>query len=206
MPIIYRGPPQETPPWLDAFAGHLQRLDEYIGLWDPLYWRPDAPEARGLKWVRASEQWDVAIAGQFIPADYVLRGTVIRANTGPMLLPVSDGNGRDWHAPAILNPAGEIDLVRPLAMDDDGNWHRQPTEAQAGWIRCAESARAELLTIGDDGRPRFLSMPLTVVAGWAATLLSSVYPLNPQALGRLGLMTDDLIRAVLLASAGLVRE
>jgi hypothetical protein len=211
MPLLYQdgrpthAPGLRLPEFLAPWAGELQRAEsaggDIVGLWDPLLFSPtDLPA--GTAWHEIGDGWRAALVGDPVPAAWLSK-----AADRPQLLPIDDGFGRAWHAPAILSPRDVIALPMPLRLDADQHWSRVPSPAQARLIAAARSARAEWLTPVEGASPaevmpRMVTVPIQVCAVWAATLLGAIYPLNPPALSALGLLSDVLVRNVLLASSG----
>ena len=210
MPLVYRDrrPTRSTafrlPSWLQPRAGEMQRVEDpegdFVGFWNPLFFSVAQIPADAV-WATLEDHWEVVIVQPFTPA-----ALLSQAADRPKLLPVADGLGGAWHAPAILSPRGTIMLDLPLLRDDAGDWARLPRPEQQRLIDAAVSARTEALTLVEVGGaqvPRLGTVSQTVVADWAATLLSAIYPFNVEAFGKLGILTDRLVLEVCLAAAGL---
>lgn len=210
MPIVYhdtqtpRAAILRIPEWIVGGL-NVQRAEsddgDYVGHWDPLVFSP-AQNMKAAKWAKLPGDWSVAMTGDLLP-DLLLRSD----HDTPMVVPVEDGKGRVWRAPAVLSPdadpakpseLGSVALVLPWGQDDAGAWCRIPDERQAPLITTARAIRAEAIA------GRLTAVPMDVLAGWAATLMSSVYLLSPPVIGALRLLDDKLAFGMCLASAGLL--
>lgn len=210
MPLVYRDTQAprtailRTPEWIVGGL-NVQRAEsdegDYVGHWDPMLFNP-AQNMAGAKWAKLPGGWSVALAGDLLP-DLLLR----QDQDAPMVLPVEDGKGRVWRAPAILAPdadpakpseLGSVALVLPWGQDEAGAWCRMPDERQAPLITTARAIRVEAIA------GRLTAVPMDVLAGWASTLMSSVYLLSPDVIGQLRLLDDKLAFRLCLASAGLL--
>lgn len=212
MPLVYRDTQTprtailRTPEWI-AGGLNVQRAEsdegDYVGHWDPMLFNP-AQNMASAKWAKLPDGWSVALAGDLLP-DLLLR----QDHDVPMVLPVEDGKGRIWRAPAVLAPdadparpseLGAVALVLPWGQDGAGAWCRMPDERQAPLITTAQAIRAEAIA------GKLTAVPMDILAGWASALLSSVYLLSPAAIGALRLLDDKLAFGLCLASAGLMRR
>jgi hypothetical protein len=208
MPLLYRDTLRprtaaRTPDWLEG-ATDVQRLEgdagDIVGHWDPMVFSP-AQNAAGARWKALPGHWEVALLGDLTP-DLLLR----QDPDLPLVLPVEDGKGRIWRAPAVLAPdadpahpseTGAVAMVLPWGRDETGSWCRIPDERQAPLIATARAVRAEAVA------GRLMQTPMDVLAGWAATLMCGLYRLSPDVVAQLRLFDDKLIFGYCLASAGL---
>jgi len=165
-------------------AGNLIGLGG--GIDGPLFLQPPASPA----WEHLSGNWKVMLLGPYVPEIFLRpRLDLIGAH------PVKDTLGRTWHAPAILDPKGDVRLEVPLKRID-GVFRRVPRPEQARLIDTARAARVEI----EAGR--IMEIDPNVLADWCSILHAAVYWPGVEEFGALGLYDDRLIVHTLLASAG----
>lgn len=200
--IAYRHPTLVEHPDLRGFhallegpaINHQSTGDhEVCGVCDPLLWRtPDD-----------SAEWrDLADGWQACETDPPLSPANLARNLRwCRVVPVDDGRGRAWLAPVILTTAG----ARAYTVAYGGpDFLPQPTPAQAAAEAIAREARDVVLRSTADRAED--GVPTAVACRWVASLLGLTHHLSVETIGALGMVDDDLVRAVLHAAAGLDRR
>jgi hypothetical protein len=162
--------------------------DGVVGIQDP---------ASDADWLDLPNDWQVYLAGEFVPEHYLKNH-----RDRPTLIPVLDGKGRIWHAPAILspdlkNPEGDVILSLGWGRDPITKViSRTPTAAQKTMISAARAYRAELL------KKRLDEVPAATAAEWFFALMGSVYHLHEEMVIKWQWMDDILVAGYCLASCG----
>jgi hypothetical protein len=183
------------PPHL-AHAQNLTRREaeagDEVGILDAAeFGVPDVPA--DADWLDLGDDWRCTLVGAFDP-----RRHLRTAPDTPRLLPIDDGRGRTWHAPAVLTPrSGDVALNLAFGQDEQQVWKRVPTPAQAKLIAAARAARAEI------DANRLGQVPFAVAVEWALAGFEAVYHLPTAAFAKHGWITDRLLQLQLLAMAGL---
>ena len=168
---------------------------------DPLV-RPDLTD---LAWIDLpgdceGGDWQLAIAS--LPLDVP---RLWRAHATMRFHLVTDGLGRLWQVPAVMDPAGVCQLPLKVIVDGfdlvDGaqlpRCVRKPTPAQARLIQAAEGARVAIASNS------LAALPMAVALTWVADLLAGGQWGSSTAFLLSGVIDDRLILRTLMAGAGL---
>lgn len=199
--IVYRHKTEVIPPdladWepresdaarVSQFAGDYQ----HVAIADPVLWRIPP----GV-FVKLDGGWEAALArnkGGAVPSR-----DLSRLKCWAPVLPVLDATGEQWMAPVILTPAGHRAFPVSYAGPD---FLPAPTEDQ----QRAEAIAREIRATAEKERDGGEGFNPQIACRWSAVLLSITSHVSPAVIAALGILDDTLVRAVLLAAAGLDRR
>jgi hypothetical protein len=122
--------------------------------------------------------------------------SLTRKRTDVKYISVLDCKGRQWFAPAVLDPEGGCALSISWGMDERGVRVRKPNEEQERLLSAARAARAEVLAGTLD------QTPIDVLASWVHVFIESTTHLNGMVVDALELLDDTLAVFYILAATG----
>jgi hypothetical protein len=185
------GGARRAPPWFPetGFAERETVAGRLFALCDPLLL--DAP-AR-TDWRDLDDQWQIAVVGKPDVDRYR------RDQTWLKIEPCTDSTAALWFAPRVLTAQGNRNFAVPFGR----NWIPAPRPEQAALLDVARAARDELVRGATASAGESFGIPIEAAFNWAATLLSAVYHLPPEAFAALALIDEVLALTVLRIAAGL---